>query len=192
MMYCSRERVRARLIHSFIRYKNEIIFVNDVFTDDGLLRVLNPVTGEYSDLEFDDPYLDVGAFSPGYVNFETEADYITRLPTRQFVQGMTGANTNSRRNITSTKNMLALVSAMKNCYPTFQSCLTWVSRGQKRSSAFSRSLAIFRHASGRIKLFRSDFEIGEVVSGEIVLKPFYEKVRHLVLEEMRDDSLETI
>jgi hypothetical protein len=112
----------------------------------------------------------INAFRLGYVNYPDCARYVSRIPARQWRQGLT------RQTLACLNGGMVgldkyLVPTILNQYPNYHVCIEQVIEEDKiRSKAFSRSFAICVGPRKDLPyLIHKENPVGMVVDGEIVL-----------------------
>lgn len=93
----------------------------------------------------DDPKLNYRRFQLGYVNYNRNALYLSRMPARQQKQGLCNTNVNvsgdGRWNFNIIMGSDAINDVFQNRYPTFNEAVDSIKPGE--SMAFSRRFAVY-------------------------------------------------
>lgn len=131
---------------------------------------------------------DINAFRLGYVNYPTYATYVSRIPARQWRQGLT------HNTLVSFDRMRVnldryLVPTILNQYPSFTFCVEQcLEEEEVQSKAFSRSFSVSKvDRRGIVKTIRLNFK-GLSVADIVDYKPIWFDGKHYLLENFNRDS----
>lgn len=176
-----------RLRGSIIRYGEDVVVVQGFFDSPNRVLLFNPLTGKEIITSFDDERINVKAFSPGYVNMNESCYFITRANARQYRQGMTPENINTRYPLHRSNYAAACIAlSLKGKFPSVSSAFTWISRGQRKDVALSRTTAL--KLKGRLKLPRVYFneeEVGKIGDDGIEINEGFERIQPFILRGLR-------
>jgi hypothetical protein len=159
IMYDDAEYARSRLLTTYVRYKQTVVKVLDI-NEDMTCDVQNLKTGRMMRTSVEK--LNLKSMPLGYVNFNRNCGYLSRIPKRHdWRQGIRAANVSSRELINK-----GLVNTVYNIYPNFYAALEEVSTGRCNTLAFSREFCINREFS---IFYKTMGLVGKVVDKKPVL-----------------------
>lgn len=128
---------------------------------------------------------DINAFRLGYVNYPTYATYVSRIPARQWRQGLTN-NTVVSVDRFGVKLDKYIVPTILNQYPSFTFCVEQcVEEEAVKSKAFSRSFSVY--ATPNSKKVILNFK-GIAVADIVDYKPIWIDGKQYLLENFNRDS----
>jgi len=147
MYQYDREQAKQKLAGTVIMYKDKPIYIGDVKQGGGGVVLLAYNLPNYEKeilLKLDDNNLDGLNFKLGYVNYKDTATYLTRVPRRQYAQGLRGENTANSMgyNFGDLTREPSFSENLSGKYPSFEDCVKTVEAGKNRSRAFHRRFAI--------------------------------------------------
>lgn len=142
-----REQAKQKLAGTVIMYKDKPVYIGDVKQGGGgvvLLAYNLPGYDKEVLLKIDDNNLDGLNFKLGYVNYKGTATYLTRVPRRQYSQGLRSENTSNSLgyNFEQMTRDPSFSENLSGKYPSFEECVKAVESGKNRSQAFHRRFAI--------------------------------------------------
>jgi len=175
--YDSLEHARQQLQGTVVMFDEAPVWINEIFqADNGLAvnlsilpRIHDPIIVSLTDHRLDARNL---GSRLGYVNMNTEAVYLSRIPSRQTKQGLARTNVfvavadsggdrgprPYRLNFDRVMNTPGFVDAMANAYPDLDRCKELFDGNPDISSlAISKDFAVVREELGYyILLYRND------------------------------------
>lgn len=170
---------RTRLIGTIVRLEGRAVFIEDIGGKTAYFHYLTDEVRKQSACNLTD--LDITPVELGYINFNTDVYYITRMPMRRdWRQGLRALSctTPTNRRIDIPNNVLG--KAIENIYPKFEEAIEWIGKGYK-AAAFSRNFAL--SSKGTIQ-YKERFNVGVVDGNNYLLEPKYEWVREALEEEL--------
>ena len=146
-MWRSVEDAQMRLTGCVVRYKDDPVYIHSVNHSEarGIYANLS-ILGSEDQIRkgVNDPEWDYRPIPTGYMNYASNAFYITRIPIRKWKQGLHADNVVS---LPATRRVMDLVrtvefkSVVKNLYPTFDDINTMIRLGLK-GGAFHRKFCL--------------------------------------------------
>lgn len=175
--YTTVQDARQHLHNTIILFDSKPAHVIDIHTNDtgGLEAVLDLMAGESVNVSLWDTRIQTRNFPLGYVNLAPGAVYLTRIPRRQYQQGLSdnnviASNGDNFRRIARSKGFR---DAMAGKYPTVAECLELIK--SKESAAFSVDFCLRRMNSGLIEVQYQNTSIGVFLDNQFVLGPSFNK-----------------
>lgn len=175
--YTTVQDARQHLHNTIILFDSKPAHVIDIHSDDtgGLNAVLDTMSGEPIIVSLWDTRIQTRNFQLGYVNLAPGAVYLTRIPRRQYQQGLSDNNviTSNGDNFRRIWRSKGFREAMAGKYPSVSECLEIIK--DKESAAFSVDFCLHRMNSGLIGVQYQDTPIGVFINDQFVLGPSFSK-----------------
>lgn len=164
-----------RLSGTIIRFDGEPVLIDHVDTDELSVCFQKAFSSVLCKESISSPLFDVSAFTPGYVNFQHTACFVSRMHARQYRQGMSVSNLSSpyfwSRASSSFGVLYPLALSMKGIFPSLKTVLDKQKKGVWKVRGVSQKIAISQDK----KVLYCGNEIGRILRGDIQLAPFYQE-----------------
>lgn len=189
--YLNAEDLRMRLHDCLVFYKGEpyIVSCDEInFPDIALKTLVRKVHAHTVDHR--DVYLDTGTPNLGYMNYNGETYYISRMPNKRQHQAVKIDNLSvspNRPNVRNWGHTRAFYNCLMGDYPRPNTALQGVLGGLVRSMAISRDFAISSQSQQKIALMYKDREVGyydpSTLKVSIVPTPESSWIKNLIIKE---------
>lgn len=175
--YTNAQDARQHLHNTYILFDRAPAHVVDIHTNDtgGLEVVLDLMIGNSITVSLWDTRIQTRNFPLGYVNLAPGAVYLTRIPRRQYQQGLSDNNviTSNGENFRRIARSKGFREAMAGKYPSVPECLEIIK--SKESAAFSVDFCLRRMNSGLVEVQYQNTPIGVFIDNQFVLGPTFKK-----------------
>lgn len=194
-MFYDLDHAKMRIEGCVLTYKNRLIFVTDV-DETGRNGIFKLWYIKLEDIKAIDDAAPVSVLSNnndlslepiplGNINFKGECKYISRMPGRQWKQGLNGNNVLAYEPGRGWRpfdiQTPALMHMFENKYPNIHEAIQRVCNDEVRSMAFSRN---FSYDGGGRVMFKCRTPIGQALQdGKVVLNRGYDWIREHLEEE---------
>lgn len=150
----------SRLEGTYVMHNGKIRWVNNINTVTGKCLLTHPITGKRYESHVDE--LVVNEYNLGYVNYTNRVGYITRIPSKQYKQGLreeTLFDKINKHHITGGER--AEINMFCNFYPNISSCIEMVDCEGVEHRAFHKHFAIgSKELGGAHSLFYKHKPVG--------------------------------
>lgn len=175
---------RRSLVESYVRYEDDIVFVEDIDENTGQCRITsisgkNPVTCSIESLNLKPIPL-------GYINERGTAKYVYRVPSRQWRQGITTRTVHTKGG--PIRISRSFLQPMQNNYPSFNEAKHALSTGVVESMALNPEFCICMGNNNSFTVLYKETTVGVVDkdSNKIVLKNKFKYLKEFAKEVLKD------
>lgn len=175
------EYARTRLVGTIVRLKDNgrAVHIEDMSSKTAYFHYLTDEIRKQDACNLTD--LDITPVELGYINFNGDVYYLTRMPMRRdWRQGLRQMSCMTPTNKRIDVPMSAIGKAIENIYPKFNEAITWVGKGFT-SAAFSRNFAVTNKNTIQ---YKERFDVGVIDGDNYLLEPKFEWVREALEEEL--------
>lgn len=157
-----RDDVRRRLVDTICFYNGEPVYVNG--STGHTVELFDMTKKPLGRVDYRSEKFDYRSAKVGYLNFEKQAWYLNRIPTRSNAtwgispQNLMAGFQGNRYPTTWGKGM---ADCLKNKYPSFEECVRLITENGYVSWAFHRQFALApNYISGELSILHRDAVIG--------------------------------
>jgi hypothetical protein len=195
------EYAHAKVSGSIVKFNDRPVMVHSINSEGALIKFMDALymksEPEQSSKELVPlAKLDFSSFPLGYVNCANNCLYVTRIPHRNWKQGIRSANLAAYQGSMVSIGSAEFINMLLNNYPKLGVCIESLLCGEIRGKAFSRRFALStfdksRTAPSRLQLIYKDIAVGVVELGDyekIKLHDEFEFLKESLEEEMQKND----